>query len=674
MAMKRAVGKSPARDKLRAARARSLKVGDRVQIVNHHMAGKVGRIVAIIRRGGLETLTVKIRLPSGFKQLVGLLPSQVRKLASVKKRSPETRSAESFAKGDLGGDQIAPGAVSRGGSRGVDVRTPGSRSERSGVPKSVPRKAAPKSPSRVTRSGTRGGGSSPPGPPKPAKTKVACYFQAEMDREVVVEHTATIEVRVSREAIDKAGDQAAAQGKAKVSADRKLLVQAIPKKNFELKGEGHQEIDPPLPGAPQTLYFDVRATDLGSGEVWIVVRQGPVPLVTLPLDVAIVPTRAHKAARAAASGKAEEAPGLTKAIHQLFIYEQKNFNQLSYRFQLQMPDLKALELVTSNVIEGDRSTYVANLYRQIEDRWLSKPRDLKNFYQELRAFGAQLWDRLFPPKLQEVLWTHRKKIKSIMVISEEPFIPWELVHLKEPGKNLPRETLFLGQLGLVRWLHFAGWPADKLKIRKTKARYVIPSYHSPDRPLPEARKEAEFLQKRFSAKPVHPESGLVRKLLSQPGTFDLLHFACHGEADENNIAEARLLMEGRLEQGQHVADPLSATVVEQFANLRSPNGSSPIVVLNACQAGRQGYQLTGNGGFAQAFLRAGASAFIGTLWSVEDNPARTFTETFYSALLDGLTIAEATIKARRAAEESGKESTWLAYVVYGHPHARLKSP
>jgi len=38
-------------------------------------------------------------------------------------------------------------------------------------------------------------------------------------------------------------------------------------------------------------------------------------------------------------------------------------------------------------------------------------------------------------------------MKSILVVSTEPFIPWEIVHVKEPGKPLSKETLFLARWG-----------------------------------------------------------------------------------------------------------------------------------------------------------------------------------------------------------------------------------
>jgi hypothetical protein len=336
----------------------------------------------------------------------------------------------------------------------------------------------------------------------------------------------------------------------------------------------------------------------------------------------------------------------------------------------QAPGLKLLEWDSSKTFKADRRQYVEALYKKIENRWLNNKNDVKKFAREMREFGGQLLDELFPQKLQQVLWGHRNDLKSIMVISEEPFIPWELVHLKQPGKPLPAETKFLGQMGLVRWLHEAGWPPDRIRIRKGHARYVIPNYPDGRYTLPEAQLESKFLKEKFGATAVQADSDAVRDLLQSPGSFDLLHFACHGHAEQDNISDAGLLMEGRIENGQYVMDFLTATTAEQSSYLKADDGNRALIVLNACQAGRSGYQLTGLGGFAQAFLKREAGAFIGTLWSVGDSPARTFTETFYAELLNKSKIADATIKAREAARQAG-DATWLAYVVYGHPQASI---
>jgi len=274
-----------------------------------------------------------------------------------------------------------------------------------------------------------------------------------------------------------------------------------------------------------------------------------------------------------------------------------------------------------------------------------------------------------PETVQAALWQHREKIQSIMVLAEEPFIPWEVVHVKAPGQPLAAGTRFLGEMGLVRWLHEAGWPVDSIPLRSGKARYVIPEYPHPDYVLPETAEERKFLEKTFGATPVAPTSSAVRKELSTPGGFDLLHFAGHGEAEMEDSANAALVLQGRVEAGNFIPDYFNATTAEYHSAFRQDGEPGPVIVLNACQVGRASYRLTDTGGFARAFLKQGASAFIGALWSVGDQPARSFTEEFYRQFKGRARLADATRSARAKAQNDG-DATWLAYVVYGHPHAR----
>ena len=245
------------------------------------------------------------------------------------------------------------------------------------------------------------------------------------------------------------------------------------------------------------------------------------------------------------------------------------------------------------------------------------------------------------------------------------------MHLKQPGQpHLPEETKFLGQMGLVRWL-YGTFPPQTIQIRKGRVLYVIPHYPDPRYRLLQAEQEAHYLEQMFQAKAIEPQSKSVRQLL-ESGNFDLLHFAGHGIAEQGNIGNAKLLMQGRIEGSKYILDHLSATTIEQYSNLKSEaDKNRPMVVLNACQIGREGYVLTSIGGFAQAFLNSGAGAFVGPLWSVGDRPARIFTETFYKGLMDGLTLSEATIRAREQAKQAG-DATWLAYAVYGHPNLKVK--
>jgi CHAT domain-containing protein len=262
-------------------------------------------------------------------------------------------------------------------------------------------------------------------------------------------------------------------------------------------------------------------------------------------------------------------------------------------------------------------------------------------------------------------------MKSIIVSSSEPVVPWELVHLTDEDGNLPPQPLFLGQMGLVRELDNISSPST-IRVRDGRVRTIIPNYPDPDAKLPEAEQEFSFLRDTFAAQPVEPQEIAVRALLAS-GDFDLLHFAGHGAAPMTEILDAAVLLQGRVEQSggqrKYLPATLDTKTVKAFAHLESPD-NQPMVVLNACQAGRTGRRLTRIGGFADAFMRKGAGAFIATLWSVGDSPARTFTETLYSQLLKDVPLSEAAVLAREASRDEG-DATWLAYVVYGHPFMRL---
>ena len=170
-----------------------------------------------------------------------------------------------------------------------------------------------------------------------------------------------------------------------------------------------------------------------------------------------------------------------------------------------------------------------------------------------------------------------------------------------------------------------------------------------------------------------PEAEAIYRLLETPGQFDLLHIACHGLADPTNIDAACLQMPGKPRSDGSTSDEsVLATTVLREADLADGDWR-PIVVLNACQSLRGGYSLKGVGGFAEAFVEGGAGVIVGSSWSVGDEPALAFIEAFYERFCDPkkpVTLAEAAAAARQKAREDG-DATWLAYVVYGHPRAKV---
>lgn len=79
--------------------------------------------------------------------------------------------------------------------------------------------------------------------------------------------------------------------------------------------------------------------------------------------------------------------------------------------------------------------------------------------------------------------------------------------------------------------------------------------------------------------------------------------------------------------------------------------------------------------WAATFLRAGCSAFVGTLWAVNPSVEAAFISSFYHALWTGDSLGGAFHTACRLARATVPDSLdWLAYLLFGDPMARPYRP
>ncbi|MEU4442415.1 CHAT domain-containing protein [Actinosynnema sp. NPDC050801] len=497
--------------------------------------------------------------------------------------------------------------------------------------------------------------------------KATAHFGADMPDEVEVGSEAVVRCTVSRTAPTPRRRVSDTDSSA-VEPDRPIVLTAIGKAHAEVLDPQRLEVVLPERGRELEVGFTVRPTHAGQGEIWVEARQGPVTLVTLRLNPTF--TEGPPATPRPTSAEAVVATDVpSTCVRQVLrIRDVQHGPYTHYEYELEAEDLDVFRKYTSPPLTGGPETYVRDLYERIEQRWLSNRDDVVAFGSDLCDLGGDLFDQLFPVELREALWMHRKELRNLMVLSTEPYIPWELVHLKD-GPTLPEgRSWFLGELGLVRWL-YGRWAPERLHCRRNKARYLVPDYPpGSGLALPATAVEAAFLGKALDARPVEATHRTVVDLLGQAGAFDVLHFAGHGTAEQDRIADAKILLTGRVEDGEYIHEYLTATTVRQRAVLGDGAKNRPLVVLNACQVGRQGRQLASLGGFASAFLDRGAAAFVGSLWQVGDRPAEEFATALYRELLAGNTLADATSKARATARAAG-DATWAAYVVYGNPCA-----
>jgi hypothetical protein len=283
--------------------------------------------------------------------------------------------------------------------------------------------------------------------------------------------------------------------------------------------------------------------------------------------------------------------------------------------------------------------------------------------ERVENLGRELWNQL-PDEFQDFYWRkmHGKKL-TIVISSEEPYIPWELVKPVRPSGG--RAVPMLGvAFPMARWLDAFGTLPSPIEVHEF--RVVAPGYT--DRPLPAADEEANDLVARFKAKRVNPGNRRQVLDLLKSKNLQVLHFSGHGKFGDGLDDSHLALLDDALE----LIDLNGA----DFADPDDPH-DPPLVFLNACEVGDQGWALTHIGGWAEKFCGAGGAAFVGPYWEVSDTVAHKAALLFYGLLREGTPIGEAMRQVRLRFSEDGEsryDPTWLAYTLHCQPNVTVAFP
>ncbi len=284
--------------------------------------------------------------------------------------------------------------------------------------------------------------------------------------------------------------------------------------------------------------------------------------------------------------------------------------------------------------------------------------------RKLVSFGRALWRELIPPEICSAYREIRRSVRSWMIISDEPWIPWELI--KPYDASRPEEILdddFLAlQFELTRWLAGRSTPAREIAVRSFAALETAD--------LPQVKEERILLEDLKRSSPglsgEAPACDSAGEVLGYLETCDvqLLHFMGHGTLAASRADEAGIpLPDGSALRPLDLEGPVATRLLR----------NQPLVFLNTCWAAQQGWSLTRLGGWASRWVGVcGCSAFVAPMWPVRTQIALSFARAFYEALAGGAPLGEAAWRARNQIfqERSGDPSV-LAYVVYGHPYTRV---
>jgi len=320
------------------------------------------------------------------------------------------------------------------------------------------------------------------------------------------------------------------------------------------------------------------------------------------------------------------------------------------------------------------SSESGELVRAFMDEFMAESATPAERVLSLKGAGQSLYEAA-PESFKQTYWKlvdRGTPPRSILIVSQEPFIPWELMmpFRRLPNGKMERRPQPLGvECAIGRWLH-DGHVAPSVRVPLVDSFVIAPTYPGP-KPS-QLRKTAEEIQLVLAAVPgsrVQPADVFsIDEQLGQGGR-SLVHFACHG-ADSPKVGIQAVFLDGGVSR-------LTSIAVGQIAGVMKAFEKKPLVFLNACEVGRPAIALVGIGGFAKAFIDLGAAGVIAPLWSVSDTTAFDVAQRFYSAATKAAengpppSFAEILSGIRKLAYDPAVgDDTYAAYIFYGDPNAR----
>ena len=253
---------------------------------------------------------------------------------------------------------------------------------------------------------------------------------------------------------------------------------------------------------------------------------------------------------------------------------------------------------------------------------------------------------------------------SILLVSEDPYVPWELAWVGAPLPDPSAPPFLSAQARIGRWVQAVeqadgrSRPAPNPPRRKDveSLRVIWGDYSETDwANLDHAKKEGQLLERNYGATRIPPSSREMYDLLGGNPRSDLLHFAVHGlYGSDPGGEDGIILTDGTLHPDEVLAVDLEA---------------APVVFLNACQVAAGRRALGTYSGVAAAFIKAGASAVVAPLWSIDDEIAGSIAVDFYEQAAAGDPLSEVLRQSRKAFVDSfdTKSATWMAYQLFAHP-------
>ncbi|MBU7028392.1 MAG: CHAT domain-containing protein [Theionarchaea archaeon] len=430
-------------------------------------------------------------------------------------------------------------------------------------------------------------------------------------------------------------------------------------RDFEIE-KTEQKMIVPLTRNSEPVVFYLSPKSIGKKTIRLKFYQNEKYNGEIIVDTTVIrPTNGKKVERASFRG--EVAARLArKADEDVRIEVETTDSHLEYKVTSRALGLFRKKFHTEVQIHEPRRFMSAMLRElgMISSASYSEKEKYVNTISKVETIGMNLYKRLIPDQLKQILWDNKEGIQSIFIVTDEEWIPWEIIkpfRISGDG-NIEVDDFWCMDHVISRWLspHF---PWERIPVRKS----IVIAYDNRGK-LAYVPKEKENIEKILKSKDVEilstePKRLEILELLSNK-EINLFHFACECFYDESSPDNSYM----KLSDYELKARDISVS------NLRK---GRPFVFINACESGRAGYTYSGLGGFAEAFLDVGALAFMGPMWKIPDRLSMMFSEEFYKNIIENkLSLGEALRKTRHALRELDNPA-WLSYALYSFPLAEI---
>jgi CHAT domain-containing protein/tetratricopeptide (TPR) repeat protein len=254
----------------------------------------------------------------------------------------------------------------------------------------------------------------------------------------------------------------------------------------------------------------------------------------------------------------------------------------------------------------------------------------------------------------------------IIVVADGPIHQLPFALLRGDGRYL------VERFGIVNALSASAFLAAERHRRESSGATAVLAVGNPSydrtlfdhlRPLPSAEREASKIASMYPRHTVLTRGDATRgRFVEAALASGVIHFGGHAVIDGEAPERSALLLA--------IGDAAGSTLTApEIARLRFAH--APIIVLAACSTATGAtYRMEGATSLSRAFLLAGASSVVGSLWDIDDEVSEAFFVRFHQRLASGdapaaalrgaqvdlLHAAEARLRAPRA---------WAAFQLMG---------